>query len=71
MMPLTMARPQDGVLMIRKVGGKDETRRHLAELGFVSGEQVQVICEVAGNLILNVKGARVALDRQLAQRIMV
>ena len=70
-MPLTMARPQDGVLMIRKVGGKDDTRRHLAELGFVCGEHVQVICEVAGSLILNVKGARVALDRQLAQRIMV
>ncbi|GHU61723.1 hypothetical protein AGMMS49983_01940 [Clostridia bacterium] len=70
-MPLTLARPQDGAMIICKVGGKDETRKHLAELGFVAGEKVQIICEAAGNLILNVKGARIALDRQLAQRIMV
>lgn len=69
-MPLSMA--QNGeVNFIKKITGKDETRRHLAELGFVVGEQVTVVSHLAGNLILNIKGSRVALDKSMVNRIMV
>ncbi len=70
MMPLTMAKAGETVT-IRKISGKDETRQHLAELGFVVDSTVTVVNEIAGNLILQVKGSRVALDRQLANRIMI
>ena len=66
MMPLTLAKPGETVV-IRKVTGKDEIRQHLAELGFV----VTVVSELAGNLILQVKDSRVALDKTLASRIMI
>ena len=61
MMPLTML----------KITGKDEVRQHLAELGFVVGGVVTVISEMAGNLIVQVKASRVALDRSMANRIMI
>ena len=61
MMPLTMARPGETVV-IRKITGRDEVRQHLAELGFVVDESVTVISEMAGNLILQVKDSRIALD---------
>ena len=70
MMPLTMARPGETVT-IRKITGRDEVRQHLAELGFVVGETVVVVSELGGNLILNVKESRVALDKTMAMRIMV
>ena len=70
MMPLTMARPGETVT-IRKITGRDEVRQHLAELGFVVGEPVVVVSELGGNLILNVKESRVALDKTMAMRIMV
>ena len=69
-MPLPMARPGDTVT-IRKVTGRDEVRQHLAELGFVVDESVTVISEMAGNLILQVKDSRVAVDRTMANRIMI
>ena len=69
-MPLTMARPGDTVT-IRKITGRDEVRQHLAELGFVVDESVTVISEMAGNLILQVKDSRVAVDRTMANRIMI
>ncbi|MBC5581195.1 ferrous iron transport protein A [Anaerofilum sp. BX8] len=69
MMPLTMARPGETVT-IRKVTGRDEVRRHLAELGFVVDGTVTVVSEIAGNLILQVKESRVALDRTLANRVL-
>lgn len=69
MMPLTLARPGESVT-IRKITGRDEQRQHLAELGFVVDTQVTVVNELAGNLILQVKDSRVALDRTLANRIM-
>ena len=56
---------------IQKITGKDEVRQHLAELGFVVGEPVRVVNELAGNLILSVKDSRIALDRDMAMRIMV
>lgn len=70
MMPLSMARTGD-VVTIRKITGKDEVRQHLAELGFVVDETITVVSEIAGNLILQVKSSRVALDRAMANRIMI
>ena len=70
MMPLSMAKPGETVT-IRKITGKDEVRQHLAELGFVVDGVVTVISELAGNLILQVKDSRVALDRTMANRIMI
>ena len=70
MMPLTMARPGETVV-IRKITGRDEVRQHLAELGFVVDESVTVISEMAGNLILQVKDSRVAVDRTMANRIRI
>ena len=70
MMPLTMARPGETVT-IRKITGKDDVRQHLAELGFVVDSDVTVVSEIAGNLILQVKDSRVALDKTMANRIMI
>ena len=70
MMPLTMARAGDTVT-IRKITGKDEARQHLAELGFVVDGAVTVVTELGGNLILRVKDSRIALDKTMANRIMV
>lgn len=70
MMPLSMAKTGETVT-IRKVTGKDEVRQHLAELGFVVDGTVTVVNEIAGNLILQVKDSRIALDRTMANRIMV
>lgn len=70
MMPLSMARVGD-VNVIARITGKDEVRAHLAELGFVVGQEVKVVSELGGNLILSVKDSRVALDRGMAMRIMV
>ena len=69
-MPLTMTKAGDTVT-IRKITGKDEVRQHLAELGFVVGETFTVVNEISGNLILQVKEARIALDKTLAMRIIV
>ena len=70
MMPLAMAAIGD-VNTILKITGQDELRRHLAELGFVVGEEVRVVSELGGNLILSVKDSRVALDKSMAMRIMI
>ncbi len=69
-MPLSMAKPGETVT-IRKITGKDEVRQHLAELGFVVDGVVTVVSEMAGNLILQVKDSRVALDKSMAMRILV
>ncbi|MCI9402557.1 MAG: ferrous iron transport protein A [Oscillospiraceae bacterium] len=70
MMPLSMAKPGETVT-IRKITGKDEVRQHLAELGFVVDSVVTVVTELAGNLIIQVKDSRVALDKSMANRIMI
>ena len=70
MMPLTMAQPGETVV-IRKITGKDEVRQHLAELGFVVDSDVTVVSAIAGNLILKVKDSRIALDKEMACRIMI
>lgn len=69
-MPLTLAKPGECVT-IRKITGKDETVKFLNRLGFIEGHCVTVVSSIAGNLILNVKDTRVALDRQLSSRIVV
>lgn len=70
MMPLSMARPGEAGL-IKKISGKDETRRFLANLGFTEGSNVTVVSEIAGNMIVNVKETRVAIDKAMANRIMI
>lgn len=69
-MPLSMAKPGE-TLTIREITGKDEVRRHLNELGFTVDGVVTVVTELAGNLIVQVKDSRVALDRTMANRIVV
>lgn len=70
MMPLTMAKPGEENLITR-VGGLDETRRFLESLGFVPGALVSVVSEMNGNLIVNVKDSRVAISREMANKILV
>ncbi len=70
MIPLTMVKAGE-IVRIRKITGRDESRQHLAELGFVVDENVAVISEIGGNLIVQVKGSRIALDKTLANRIMI
>ena len=70
MMPLTMAKAGETVT-IRKITGKDEVRLHLAERGFVVDSQVTIVNEIAGNLIVQVKESRLALDKTMANRIMI
>ena len=70
MMPITMMKDgETGV--IKKVGGKEETRKFLENLGFVVGGTVTVVSDIGGNLIVNVKSARVALSEGMARRIMI
>ncbi|MEG2013037.1 MAG: FeoA family protein [Anaerovoracaceae bacterium] len=56
---------------IKKITGKDEVRQHLSELGFVVGGEVTVVSEIGGNMILSVKDSRIALDKTMANRIMI
>lgn len=69
-MPLFMMKQGEGAT-IKKVGGKDETRRFLENLGFVVGGFVTVVSTIAGNLIVNVKDSRVAIGKDMAGKIMV
>ncbi len=69
-MPLTMARAGETVT-VRRVTGKEEARRHLAELGFVADSAVTVVSKVAGSLIVQVKDSRVALNQSMASRIII
>ena len=69
-MPLTMlTNGQEST--VKKITGKDEVRTFLKNLGFVEGGTVSVVNEIGGNLIVNVKGTRIALSRNMANRIMV
>lgn len=69
-MPLTMAKSGE-INQIKKVGGKEETRRFLESLGFVTGGEVTVISKISGNVIVNVKESRVAISREMANKIYV
>ena len=57
--------------IIKKVGGNQEMKNHLQDLGFVPGGNVKVVSEMAGNLIVTVKETRVAISREMAQKIMI
>ena len=70
MMPLSMAAIGEKKRVI-KVGGKDEVRRFLQNLGFVEGAEITVVSELSGNMIINVKDTRIAIDKSMANRIMV
>ncbi|MBD8946680.1 MAG: FeoA family protein [Eubacteriales bacterium] len=69
-MPLTLANVGEDNI-IKKVGGRPEVKKHLENLGFVVGGTVTVINALGGNVIVNVKDARVAISREMAQKIMV
>lgn len=69
-MPLTMAKTGESNI-IKKVGGKEETKRFLESLGFVIGGCVTVISEIGGNMIVNVKESRVAINKEMANKIMI
>ena len=69
MLPLPTA--QEGeVLAIKKITGNDATRLHLAEMGFTVGSKITVVTRMGGNMILQVRDSRVALDESMARRIM-
>ena len=70
MMPLSMVIEGEPNI-IKKVGGKEETRKFLENLGFVTGGTVTVISQTGGNMIVNVKDSRVAIGKDMANKIMV
>ena len=70
MMPLTYAVAGEENI-IRKIGGTPEVKKHLADLGFVVGGTVTVVNTLGGNMIVNVKDSRVAIDKQMANKIMI
>ncbi|MCI5573982.1 MAG: FeoA family protein [Eubacteriales bacterium] len=70
MMPLTLAEVGE-VNIIRKIGGRPEVRTHLENLGFVAGGAVTVINTIGGNVIVNVKESRIAISKEMAQKIMI
>ena len=70
MMPLTLASAWEENI-IKKIGGKPDVKKHLENLGFVVGGNVTVITQMGGNVIVNVKEARIAISREMAQKIMI
>ena len=70
MIPISMSRVGETVT-IRKITGDEKVRQHLAELGFVVDEEVTVVSEAGGNLILKVKDSRIAIGLSMANRILV
>ena len=69
-MPLSMVGIGETKSIV-KINGKDDAKRFLENLGFVEGASVTVVSETSGNMIVNVKDARIALDKSMANRIMV
>ncbi len=69
-MPLTMAAIGE-VNTIRKVGGNEETKRFLENLGFVVGAEITVVSAIGGNVIVNIKDSRVAINQDMARHIMI
>ena len=70
MMPLTLAEVGEENI-IKKIGGRQEVRSHLENLGFIAGGAVTVINTIGGNVIVNVKESRIAISKEMAQRIMI
>lgn len=69
-MPLTLAEVGEENI-IKKIGGQPEVKAHLENLGFVVGGAVRVINTIGGNVIVNVKESRIAISKEMAQKIMV
>ena len=69
-MPLTMANIGE-TNTITRIGGNEETRRFLANLGFVTGAEVTVLSAIGGNVIVNIKDSRVAINADMARHIMI
>ena len=69
-MPLTLAEVGEEKI-IKKIGGKQEVKAHLENLGFVVGGAVTVVNAMGGNVIVNVKESRIAVSRERAQKIMI
>ena len=69
-MPLSMAAVGE-TGRIQEITGKDETRLHLKNLGFVPGAPVTVVSQLGGNIILSLMDTRIALSRSMASRILV
>lgn len=69
-MPLTMAKIGE-VNSIKKIGGQSETKKFLENLGFIQGAMVTVVSSVGGNLIVNIKDSRIALDNNMAKKILI
>lgn len=69
-MPVVFA-PVGEEQVIKRVGGSPEVKQHLETLGFVVGGSVTVVAEIGGNLIVNVKDSRVAISKEMAQKVMV
>ena len=70
MMPLAYAKI-DEENIIKKIGGSPEVKKHLENLGFVVGGSITVVNAIGENLIVNVKGARVAINDEMARKIMI
>ena len=70
MIPLIVTTPGEENI-IRRVGGSPEVKQHLENLGFVIGGSVTVVTSMGGNLIVNVKESRIAISREMAQKIMI
>ncbi len=70
MLPLIYAVPNEDNV-IKKVGGKPEIKKHLEDMGFVTGAVINVVSTVNGSLIVNIKNTKVALDKELAEKIMI
>ena len=69
-MPLTMANIGE-VNEIKRIGGNEETRRFLANLGSVAGAEITVVSAIGGNVIVNIKDSRVAVNSDMARHIMI
>ena len=69
-MPLSLANVGENNI-IKKIGGNPEVKKHLENLGFVVGGNVQIVSALGGNVIVNVKEARVAISEEMARKIMV
>ncbi len=69
-MPLSMASVGEQFL-VKKVSGKEDVRRFLEKLGFVPGAEVSLVSEICGNVIVQIKDSRVAISKEMAQKIIV
>ena len=70
LLPLVFANAGEEQI-IKKIGGSDEVKRHLENLGFTVGGSVTIVNSLAGNVIVKVKESRVAINENMARRIMV